>query len=315
MALKYQDALLAELDALEDINSFLRADAEFEHYTLADIIRVTPNSQVFHVKNGTRNLILKRFTQWDANLVVERMMRDIPRSQQILEPTPAFRINTCISGRPDMGIVFLEYCDGKSIHDHLKKANEAKNKRLIRAAADWLKTFTEPRVIERQFRPHYWIQKSEKLSTKGFNEADRQLFDQALDALRRWAPRVAGVPVRHSVIHGDFHAENLIFRRGITTAVDIQGDRYAPVAYDVAGFLFTLEKNSSKFMTQDALTTLKNEFLTRVGISQQEQDTVLPFLMAARLIRIFSKSSATLDRDNDKFVRMRKDLKKLISNH
>ncbi len=153
---------------------------------------------------------------------------------------------------PDEGAVIMEWVEGKTFGELLKKEQFCTRKRHenIRKVAGWLRWFhlqseigrenmadgTQLKAIVHVFEEHPGSGLHKAASSH--DPALRRYMAQA--ARHAWMLR--GVEIESAILHGDFKPTNLLFSEsGSVVGIDFLGVRRGPVTHDICRFLIDLD--------------------------------------------------------------------------
>ncbi|RYD32475.1 MAG: aminoglycoside phosphotransferase family protein [Verrucomicrobiaceae bacterium] len=151
---------------------------------------------------------------------------------------------------PELGVVIMEWVDGITFSEILKKQQFSNRKRHqeIQKVAGWLRWFhsrselgSETVAESGQLESIIKVFKERRGLDKAAVSHDAVLGRQLKKALKH-AGVLRGVEMDTAILHGDFKPTNLLFcESGAVVGIDFQGTRRGPVTQDICRFLIDLD--------------------------------------------------------------------------
>lgn len=151
---------------------------------------------------------------------------------------------------PEHGAVIMEWVEGRTFSDLLKKEQFSTKKRHenIRKVAGWLRWFHSQSEVKlgtvadgKQLQTIVKVFEETRDLDKAAMAHDPALR-RCLDVAARFESVLLGCEIDHAVLHGDFKPTNLLISKsGTVVGIDFLGVRRGPVSHDICRFLSDLD--------------------------------------------------------------------------
>jgi hypothetical protein len=144
----------------------------------------------------------------------------------------------------DEGFLITDWVDGPTVRQFLRSPERRLHAALwaLGLAGKWLRAFHGDRGISLAYldTDQLILRTSLALTQVGECRAPPRRFESDFVLLQRVQPLLAKIPVKSSLLHGDFKPANVIINKDNAVGVDISGAFEGPVVEDLAHFLLHL---------------------------------------------------------------------------
>lgn len=284
---------LSDLDTtllcVERLEAARQQDAALADAELDAVLRHVPGKRaILKGRLGGRAAIFRLGLDAEDDTLArewDEMCRAWPQMQ-----TGALRIAEPFHFAPGHAILITEAVEGTALMQHIWTSAPENRAVHLRPAAEWLRAYTAGSETTTRPRAGAWLNRAETAAARQPHARLQRRERKILKELRRLLPDCERTEWRHAICHGDFHPNNLIWRDGRYTGVDLGGSASMPIYKDMARFLMHMGRRGlipsgeARFGV-DARGI--DAFAAVFELSETERDIILPFMLGVEaLIRV-----------------------------
>lgn len=234
---------------------------------------------------GGRDAVLRLHLNADADFVAAEWA-EMQRLWSCLGDGAA-RVAEPLHCNPAHGIVITERVPGIPLLQALWQAEPESRPALIAPAADWLRICMGDRAAIWPEGRRYWLRRAAEMHTTQPHRWLKRIEAGILTELERIARQIRRTKWRMAVLHGDFHAANLIVGEGRITAIDTGASSQLPIYKDMARFMTHMARrgmipSGRRLYGVDAGSVA--QFTQAFDLSAQEAEVVLPFMIGVETL-------------------------------